>query len=1367
MAGAGAMGIIRIAFVAFSLISALFFNKKQNPTSLQNLSFQTTQRGTPLPILYGTRRIAGNVIWAGPLKVNSNQSGKGSGKGSPGGKGGNQATTYQSSFAIGICEGPCDAILNVWADKIKLDLSQHPEITFYLGTGANTPDPTITAAKTSGAQYAEYSKIDGFAPTVFTTLTPVTTGSDSIVGSNDGGKTFGVGFTRVGSSPGQNQYTINYGTGQISFGGNYTNLDNTGTDIGIEITVTYQTAGQSAVVNRNESFLINGASPQETLTYTPIYTDSESVYFLTPQPDGSSTYTVMTRVASGPTTNQYTIDYNTGKIVFGGSYTNITVYVSYVQNSSGSSSVAANNVPGYPWTCYAVFDLEDLGTSARIPNYTFEVVRIGTAASRNALVYFVNSGGGGVAIRGSTDDGATWNSITGPGSSQQFFFMTAPTTVWCVSAPVSNVITVFKSTDFGTTWTTIGSFNMSGYTVQSSLLVTKNGTVLVLANRTSDGICGVFRSTDGGVTYTFVATDPISAGTLYPLLQENPANPGSIFLLTRSADGITYPSKLFRSTDEGATWSKVTDTNSLSGVPGSSNWIMRSLFCSSNGTIMLSVDQALSPFNTALFKSSDNGSTWSAQVFNVTTGNSESPGYEAETQFSEVLGGSHKGRFVFRAKYFSDDSGSTWGTLASTPDQILTDASGQTQNAILSSLALDGLWRSINGGDSWTKVIDLSGVAEFAIQIDGAPLVPGSATDANPADIIQDLLENSRYGAGIDPSLIDPLTFSSAHAYYLTNGILLSPYFKDRKTALQHIEEICVIADAFLVWSQGLIKLIPRGISQTAYPITTASYVRMGSTQIGKATASGGPTVSSTAASRRGAIGTMRHQVTRQGVNEIVNRVIVAYTRRNDEYNPDSEEWKDDWMIQNDEGQEVDLAADAICTAQLARQVGQRFLWTRSFNRLNAKVPIGPQDQVVEPGDIVSWTDPTFGFTGKLMRVMAVSEDKDARLLLDLIEENPTILGWPLVSPGDSSVGGVSAIQPPGIFTHTQLVVTETTQPDVNGNPSFLVAMGGVDTTWAGARLYVSNDGTTYARIMEVHASACMAACQIALPDAPTVENSDEPYVFDATSVLRVKVITPNKTLASVTDAQWRSGVNRILIDNEIIYFQNATLAATGTYVLSNFIRGMEGTAHAAHTTSSTAVFLDQNVQVLTPVPGGLPIVGMQQMETVSIPWAYVGQTLYFKATTLNVNGAEQDISQVEPVTITYQALGGLPMAPSDLAANGLTENDADVTVAATPNRNLILAWLYQSPTIQPDSELVGTTTPGHDVKFSHYRLQVWVSGVQVHQEDSLATEAFTYTEAQNIADNGSWQSVVTIKLYTVNVDGGVSAVTQKTFTMH
>lgn len=119
---------------------------------LSNLAVQSSAYGEAIPILYGTTRLAGNVIWAQDIKEVANRT-----QNNSGGKSGlkqNSAKgdvyySYYATLAIAMCEGPINEILRIWADTKLINISDY-NIKIYKGTETQMPDSLIESIKGIG-----------------------------------------------------------------------------------------------------------------------------------------------------------------------------------------------------------------------------------------------------------------------------------------------------------------------------------------------------------------------------------------------------------------------------------------------------------------------------------------------------------------------------------------------------------------------------------------------------------------------------------------------------------------------------------------------------------------------------------------------------------------------------------------------------------------------------------------------------------------------------------------------------------------------------------------------------------------------------------------------------------------------------------------------------------------------------------------------------------------------------------------------------------------------------------------------------------------------------------------------------------------
>jgi len=144
------MGMSGAAFgwMAGSMAGSLLFPPKApDGPRLEDKSVQVSTYGQPIPRVYGTHRLAGNVLWSTDLIETATEEG---------GKGGPSYTTYsyRASFAVGVCRGPITGIRRIWADGVLIfDQSETntgeqkgyeaESMAVYTGTESQLPDPTI------------------------------------------------------------------------------------------------------------------------------------------------------------------------------------------------------------------------------------------------------------------------------------------------------------------------------------------------------------------------------------------------------------------------------------------------------------------------------------------------------------------------------------------------------------------------------------------------------------------------------------------------------------------------------------------------------------------------------------------------------------------------------------------------------------------------------------------------------------------------------------------------------------------------------------------------------------------------------------------------------------------------------------------------------------------------------------------------------------------------------------------------------------------------------------------------------------------------------------------------------------------------
>ncbi len=150
---AGAWQGAQIGYVAGSAIGAEGQNA-QGPR-LSDLRIQSSAYGKDIPIVYGSARMSGNIIWGLPLREAATEEDQGKGGG------GSTVTTYtyDATFAVLLCEGPIVGIRKIWAyGELIYNLSDDSSLetiiasnraarsfTIYTGSETQEADPLIQA----------------------------------------------------------------------------------------------------------------------------------------------------------------------------------------------------------------------------------------------------------------------------------------------------------------------------------------------------------------------------------------------------------------------------------------------------------------------------------------------------------------------------------------------------------------------------------------------------------------------------------------------------------------------------------------------------------------------------------------------------------------------------------------------------------------------------------------------------------------------------------------------------------------------------------------------------------------------------------------------------------------------------------------------------------------------------------------------------------------------------------------------------------------------------------------------------------------------------------------------------------------------
>jgi hypothetical protein len=230
---------------------------------------------------------------------------------------------------------------------------------------------------------------------------------------------------------------------------------------------------------------------------------------------------------------------------------------------------------------------------------------------------------------------------------------------------------------------------------------------------------------------------------------------------------------------------------------------------------------------------------------------------------------------------------------------------------------------------------------------------------------------------------------------------------------------------------------------------------------------------------------------------------------------------------------------------------------------------------------------------------------------------------------------------------------------------------------------------------------------------------------FDIVNTLRVKLYSGE--LASVSEEAVLSGrANAIAVKNaagdwEILQFCTATLVASSVYDLTKLLRGRLGSEHAMR----------------SPVVAGARIVVLDgAIAQIQAALAERGVARFYKWGPSSVDPSDVAWQQA---TFTARCVGLMPWSPVHLA--GIRNGSGDLTIT----------WIRRT-------RFGGVWADGADVPLNEeserYEIDI-LSGSNVVRTLAVTAPAVTYAAAQQIADFGSAQSSIAVRVYQISATVG------------
>ena len=488
--------------------------------------------------------------------------------------------------------------------------------------------------------------------------------------------------------------------------------------------------------------------------------------------------------------------------------------------------------------------------------------------------------------------------------------------------------------------------------------------------------------------------------------------------------------------------------------------------------------------------------------------------------------------------------------------------------------------------------------------------------DANPEFVVNDLLSNSRYGAGFPSANIDSTSFSDYANYCQAAGLAMSYLFDRQQPAARWVEDICRLTAAAPLWSPPLLKIIPYGVGSLAahgatwtpnltaqYTLSDGDFLDWSGSPFGGGSHQTDPVVTS-----------------RADPSRATNWLGVDFEDSVYAYNRETLPVFDQGAIdQFGLRQEPNTDATGITNTTSAQASGQVQLQRKLYVRNSFKFKLGWRFSLLEPMDIVDIVDPALGNFS--CRITQIDEGDNGDLTVTA-EELPGNGYLPVYNRDSAS--GVAPYDPFALPGDVNVPVIFEPPAALSGDQLQLwIIATGASASWGGCVIYVSTDNTTYAAIGTVYRGGRQGTLTANLPS-----HSDP----DTTDTLSVDLTESAGQLLSGTQADADNDVTLCYCDGELVSYETATLTSAYHYNLTYLRRGAYGSTIGAHNTGSQFARID-------------PSAGLFKY---TYPANFIGQTIYFKFASFNLLAQEvEDLSTLTAYPYTLTGAGiNLPAYP-------------------------------------------------------------------------------------------------------------------------
>jgi len=536
-------------------------------------------------------------------------------------------------------------------------------------------------------------------------------------------------------------------------------------------------------------------------------------------------------------------------------------------------------------------------------------------------------------------------------------------------------------------------------------------------------------------------------------------------------------------------------------------------------------------------------------------------------------------------------------------------------------------------------------------------IAAGSGDHLNPVQIIYDILTNDDL-LGISVDLIDKTSFETVGTTLANEGIYVSVLLRDSNDVSKTLKDLLELIDGKLYWKNGKITLKLLRYESSSYTLDDSQIKDL---EIEGKTWAGIPT----------------------GVS-----LEWVDPDRNFETN---------WMYVVDHAamacanvvSVAEFSYDFIFTKSVAEKIVERKLSNLTFPRMKVKFKTKSDVQVY---DVFRIDSDLYDFTGEF-RAVSVTR-------IGILRE-------------------VEAIEEISLGTATISYQSETAYSGYEDFAHDYPDYGIVENAFQNIFVWVERDASNPKLIgadVTVKASdKLIDRKRISHGVIGTLKNGlgTNTYFSDRTLEIEAEGEWFNIPLSSTDEEGWWNGTNVILVDNELMFFKEATETSTG-WRLTGLIRGVGGTDIATHNAGTRVIYIG-NIRF-------------------DVPSQWIGTSLEFSIVPIHwwMGNEVFDSAMTQTATFSWQGLRWRPLPVWELRV------DDGPGTYVPPSTDATFKWYITTRNGGAGTVVPGSTRPG-DGTLEHDKIVVKVLNLSNQElrevELSATATSWTYTTSDQTAD--------------------------------